>query len=666
MNLKERIQAFYGDQTPEEIELAQHVRSKVEECRSSASRIASEGIWMTNIAYLLGYDGVAFDTVTRQFKPVNRASGYLKKSRIHVNKILPTIQNRLARLCKNPPKYDVMPESNSTSDKEAARLGVQILGALWEKLSLNEKRLWLTMWVQQCGHAYMKVSWDTEAGQFLRNPLDGNFEYEGDVRNDVVSAFEIFPNPVAKSWDDVKRSWLVHAKVRPLDYFRSHYGAKGKLVKEEDAWLLSVQYEQRINSMNSRGSSESNTLKNSAIELCKYEARSKKHPNGRMIVVANGILLEDKELPVGEIPFAKFDDVIVGGKYYSEAIITHLRPVQDQYNQTIRRRARWVNKLVAGKYASPRGSGLMSEALNDDSGEVVYFDPVPGTPEGGKPTPIQVPNIPAFAYQEDERLDGIFNDISGIGEVSRGTLPSASIPAIGMQLLTEQDDTRIGVMIEQHERAWAEVGSLDLKYVEKFYVTPRKLKMAGENLQYTVKEVTGSQIAGNTDVIVKRGSTLPGSKVLNRQEILNTYDRGLLGDPADPKVREKVLGMIEFGDVTEMWEDYGLDMAQIRRGIQSLENGIDVEVNELDNNALWVQELNRYRKGDKFGSLDPLNQQIILDQIEKRVQALMEINNATPPPPEMTIPGGDIGVNPETGLPPMVEEELPMSLAGGI
>lgn len=649
----------------QERKIVAHVRSKVEEARSSANRVAHEGIWMTNIAYLLGYDGVAYNTSTRQFQPINRAGAYLKKNRIHVNKVLPTIQNRLARLCKNPPKYDVRPESNSTEDKEAARLSLQVLRAMWDKLTLDEKRIYLYMWVQQAGHGWIKICWDPTLGKPMVDPITGAYSFEGDVRADIVSPLEVFSDPMAKTFEDVIRSWVIQCKVRKLDYFRTHYLERGKFVKEEGAWLLSAQYEQKVNSLNARGPSQGGMqeqMKDSAIEMIKYEARSKDYPNGRMIVCANGILLEDKELPFGEIPFAKFDDVVVGGKFYSESTITHLRPIQDQFNETVRRRAAWASKFIAGKYKAARGSGLSQESLHDGESEVVYYDSVPNSPNG--PEPMQVPPLPQWAYQEEDRLTQMFNDIAGISEVSRGTLPSASIPAIGMQLLTEQDDTRIGVMTEQHEYAWARVGKLILKCVEENYILPRKLKIAGKNLQYTVQEVKGEDLKGNTDVIVIRGSTLPGSKTLRRQEILNAYSQGLLGDPMDPKVREKVLGMIEFGDVAEMWEDYGLDMSQIKRGIQLLESGQVPEVDELDNHVLWIQELNRYRKGDKFETLAPEIQMNFRNILEQHVQWMVKLTvppTVEPPLPEETsaAPGALPPLDPGAGDAPLMNESLP-------
>lgn len=612
----------------DEQKIAGHVRSLVEERRSQASRIAHESIWMTNIASLLGFSGLTYNATMRQFMPINRVANRGNQLPIRVNKILPTVQNRQAKLCKNPPRYDVRPESNDTEDKEAARLGLEILKWIWDKQNIDEKRLNLIMWVQQCGHAYMKVSWDPTLGKEMVNPETQELDYEGDVRVDVVSAFEVFPDPLAKTLEDA--SDIIQASVRKLDYFKLRYGEKGAKVKEEDAWLLSLQYEDRIKSINQKGPSNSGlaqSMKNCAIELVKYEKRSKDYPNGRMIVCANGVLLEDKPLPVGEIPFAKFDDIMVGGKYYSEAIITHIRPIQDYNDEVIRRRVDWTKRLLAGKIIAARGSGLAQESLNDQSGEVVYYDVVPNAPNGGAPQPLQMPTIPQYAYAEEERVDEQINYISGISDVSRGTIPSAGIPALGMQILVEQDDSRAGVMIEQHERSYAKIGTLILKYVEKFYTMPRKMKISGKNQSYMVKTVTGEQLRGNTDVIVIKGSTLPGSKTLRRQEILNAYQQGLLGEPNDPKVRESVLSSLEFGDIGEMWRDQSLDEFQFMLGLKMIEAGELPPVHKMDNHVFWIKKLNQYRK-EKTGELSPMLAALIETTINEHLNYEMELTGA--------------------------------------
>lgn len=622
----ERLESV-NDQSAEDIKLVTFIKDKVEEARSSPARIAQEGIWMTNIAYLMGYDGLFYDTNSRQFKPVSPKSPYLKKNRVFINKILPTIQNRLARLCKNPPKFDVLPNSSDPDEKDLTRLKEQVLEMIWDQQKLNRKRISLYMWMQQCGHSYIKTGYDAELGKLMMDPETQELSYEGDLRNDVTSAFEVFPDPMAKEFDDLY--WLAHAKVRKLDYFRSQYPERGHLVKEEGPWLLSAQYEQRINSLNNvngaQGSAQTQ-MKHAAIEIAYYEKRSNKHPNGRLIICANGVLLEDKELPVGEIPFAKFDDVVIGGKYNPESIITHMRPLQDQKNRLLSAKYAFIAKLLAGKYIAAKGAGLTSESLNDQSGEVVEFTPVPNAPPPQAMTP---PQMPAYVYQEEQSIDTNFDDIAGINEVSKGQLPAAGIPAIGMQLLTEQDDTRIGVMTDSHEESWARVAKLNLLYAQKFFKTKRLLRIAGPSQEHTVKEFVGDDIQGDHDVRVIPGSTRPGSKTLKRQEILNTWQQGLLGDPNDPKVRENVLSMMEYGDVAEIWKDSLLDQSQAKQLIEALELGEEPQPNEFDNNDFLVLELNRYRKSDKFKQLHPIIQQMFMNAMNARLDLILnQVNPA--------------------------------------
>lgn len=619
-------------QTNDEQRLVSHVRSKVQESQQASNRVSHEAQWLTNTAYFLGYDAIQFDSKTRQFRPIDRSYSKKTYKNIHANLILPTCQNRLARLAKNPPKYDVRPNSNSEEDKQAARKGLKILNDTWDRERVNAKRLEKLMLSQQCGHAYVHVYWDPTKGEELgideATPEEmREMIYKGEIGVDIVSAFEVFPDPLAK--DEFELRYLSRAKVRSLSYFRDKFPNRGHLVKEEDAWLHSISFLNRINSMNSfsgASSGGSEQMKNAAIELVYYEAPSGKFPNGRMVTTAGGVLLEDKPLPCGKIPYVKFDDIIVGGKYYSEAIITHLRPIQDQYNRGLRRRAEWTNKLLAGKYLVARGAGLEDSALNDTT-EVVEYNPVPNAKNGGAPEALQIPNIPQWAFNEDDRLAKVFDNIAGINEVSKGQLPSAGIPAIGMQLLTEMDDTRIGVITENHEQAWARVGQLILKYAAKYYTSPRKIKETKSSGGYDVQTVQGSDINNNFDVIVVKGSTLPGSKVLRRQEIINLHQMGLFGPPQEPTVLEKVLDMLEFGDVQKAWKDVALDEAQVNRHIKMLKDGEMPEIHELDNHPYIIKKTNEYRKTEEFTELPEDIQVLFSAYIEGHLQYMVDLQN---------------------------------------
>lgn len=623
------------EQSEEDKAIVTFVRNKLEEVRQSSARVAQEAINLTNTAYLCGFDSIYFDGVSRQFKPIAQPSTFLKKNRVHVNRILPTIQNRQAKLLKNVPRWDVRPNSSDEEDKDAARLSQQVIVQLWDQLNINRKRLVLTMWLQQCGSAYKKVSWDPSLGRKKVLPKEnaetGQTEYEivseGDMRVDVCSFFEIYPDPLAKDWDELQ--YLIQAKVRPLTYFPQHFPERGDLVKEEDCWLNSLVMESRINSITTAtgaSGSNANQTKNSAIELSYYEKASKKHPYGRHIIVANGVKLKDDILPIDEIPFSKFDDIIVGGKFNAEAIITHLRPLQDQLNKGKTMRAAFLNRMLTGKMISARGHNLAQEAFNDQSGEWIKYDPIQSAPE---PHALDMPTIPNYAYEEEKTLKEDIDDTAGINATSRGQLASGSIPAIGMQLLVEQDDTRVGVETEGMEYSYADLGRILLKFVDKYYETERLLKIIGEDMEYCIKEFKGSDIRKSFDVHVIRGSTLPGSKVLKRQEIINLHQQGYFGNPADPTTVQNVMSMLEFGDEYKGWKRHSLRMAQIQRGIAMIEEqGVKPPVSEFDDHALWMQELNDYRITEKFLTLPYESQVIVVSLINEHNDWILQLTGA--------------------------------------
>lgn len=273
-----------NDQSPDETKLCEYIKSKIDLVKQSNSRIAIEGIYLTNVAYLMGFDGVYYDTTYRQFKNID-PKRKITRNRFKINKILPTIQNRLARLTQSPPKYDVRPNSNSSEDKDSARLGLDIIENVFEKQYFDEKRQDLLMSAMQGGHSYIQVLWDPSLGKAMIDPESGEFiGFEGDVRLEVLNALEVFCDPLAKRIDDAQ--YLIKAKVRKLDYFKVRYPDRGEAVKEEQSWLLSSIYDLKSNSLTSVGivgAQTSDQMRNSAIEIVYYEKRSREHPNGRMV-----------------------------------------------------------------------------------------------------------------------------------------------------------------------------------------------------------------------------------------------------------------------------------------------------------------------------------------------------------------------------------------------
>jgi len=129
-------------------------------------------------------------------------------------------------------------------------------------LTLNQQRKLMGVMEQmhKAESASDKISAALDAAEIcligwenMTDPETGETDFQGDVFAEVGPPFEFFPDPHAKSFEDVTRTWLIRARSRPLSYFAKMYGEKGKQVKEDGVWLLSAQYENRIQGMNNRG-----------------------------------------------------------------------------------------------------------------------------------------------------------------------------------------------------------------------------------------------------------------------------------------------------------------------------------------------------------------------------------------------------------------------------
>ncbi len=75
-------------------------------------------------------------------------------------------------------------------------------------------------------------------------------------------------------------------------------------------------------------------------------------------------------------------------------------------------------------------------------------------------------------------------------------------------------------------------------------------------------------------------------------------------------------------------------MAQIQRGLQMIEEaGEKPPVSEFDDHALWIQELNDYRIGEKYLKLPPESQQIVLVLLDEHTDWIKELTGMGAPDP---------------------------------
>jgi hypothetical protein len=149
------------------------------------------------------------------------------------------------------------------------------------------------------------------------------------------------------------------------------------------------------------------------------------------------------------------------------------------------------------------------------------------------PPPDQIPGVPLPAQIENlvVGLRDMLLDVSGMGEVSRGRVPSGVRAGNMLAFLQEEDETKIGPIIEEYEDSIARMAMLTLSRYSQFYTNQRILRAYKPGGRSDVRKFKGADLKNNTDVVVQAGSALPKLKSAKQQYILQLVELGIEKDP---------------------------------------------------------------------------------------------------------------------------------------
>jgi hypothetical protein len=339
-----------------------------------------------------------------------------------------------------------------------------------------------------------------------------------------------------------------------------------------------------------------------------YEAPSAKFPEGRLITAAGSKLINCRALPyeVGAdggpaLPFTRQTAVTAPGSFWGISILERAIPVQRAYNAVKNRKHEFLNRLAMGVLAVEDGS-LDTENLGEEGlspGKVLIYR------QGATPPRFLEPgNIPNDFSAEEDKLLAEFIYISGVSEFMRNSaVPSGLTSGVALQMLIEQDDTRLAISAESIRNAIRGEAQHILRMYKQFASLPRVSRVIGgdgavELLCWKRSDITSDDISFISE---NELSETPAQK---RSFILDLLKAGLLHDE-DGKIsnrtRVKILEMLGFG----MWENsQDIDTLQIKK---SIEENMELaasktapEVRDIDDHDIHIAEHTKFMLGGDY------------------------------------------------------------------
>lgn len=540
--------------------------------------------WILNLAFLAGKQYVFFNQSVHMLQMLRNNLG---RTRSVDNQIISRWKRQVSDLIATPPTMSVVPNTTEDQDIKAAKLGDKVIKSFWSNARMKKKIRQMGQWMFSCGSVFVDDRWDPKLGPTELDPKTEKLVYSGDVDCGVWNPFEIgVPFTTLGDCNLHSFPWVWKAKFRGLDWIAANY-PRGNEVTAEAMPKQQVD----LNAIAGFMGSVVNDKIPGAYVIDLYVQPNADYPKGLFLTGANGIILAQEDWPINHYHMEQFKDIDLPGMFWGKATLEDAIPLQRTWNKTISSINDFNDQVAKGKGLVPRGSKL--DALPDDThGEWIEYTPV----LGHKPEWMTHKGLPQTLLWSLETTYRSFQDLFSQHESTRGTNKSDLRSGEMARFLREQDARGSVPTHAVFEESMEAVMSRVLKRIQQGYDTERMLKIEGNAGEFEVFAFKGADLRNNTDVSVKKDSSLPDSRLAREYRIMDNYEKGLYGDPRDPKVRRRVLNMIDDAEVKDVFNELRLDEVCARWENQLLIQGQEIQINPYDNHAVHLEELNKFRK----------------------------------------------------------------------
>lgn len=484
------------------------------------------------------------------------------------NKAWAIIQRELPFMTDNKPKIYV--EYSEPSDKTWAEVIQQIIETGWTQRNMEMKLPEGTLHAKEVGIGYYRPFWNTKLAGGL-----GDFDCE------TVDPLEIFPLAYTEELTMERCEGIIWARNVSLGWVKKNYPTEGWRVKSQ----IDPAIRDRAKETNKTGKNEpvqvtdmdtgtaadgtqtyylpggegsmtgadtqrvtlfkaflrdSSTKDYDKEEEKKDKSAELKYPNGRMITIAGGIVLEDEAWPFEFFPIIDQKNYILPGEFWGESDVNQIKALNQALNK---QRSALVDATRRGTYTTKfltKGSGIDVETYVD-SEDALY--------ETNIPNPVSVvqnQNLPLQAFELATQLDNTVDKIAGSMDYSppqAGNLPSGR----SLAEFNEMNQVRIRQKLRNLDNAVKRIGSAWMEMILKNYTEQRVMRLlnpqtnkgefvfifkeADPNKAQVIREQAEAEIIPGTEQIdpktqqAIKGSGQPKYKqVLNMAEIKGTFD----------------------------------------------------------------------------------------------------------------------------------------------
>lgn len=549
------------------------------------------------------------------------------RAKVVDNRIQPAIRTEIAKMTKTEPTWTGIPADQSDDSISAARYAELAMEDAWKRHNLHRKLRAALLWARVATLGYWKVCWDptvgknvdalvnretgrvarTEAGgpvtSFDQIPPETHDLYEqktvsmGEVHIGLRNFFEVFPDPHATEEGLSSCEWIGEKAVYTRDWVARHFPDHVDTLFFDQAPSAGVG-RGRYAFSRFKGTATANQRQVQGTELCEYWSASRHvvwSPKAKLV------LLEEPN-PYPWLPYVAWRGTPVPGQFYPDCITTQLVPRQVSMNKFLSQIEENAERIGNPPLLRPSSMSEDDFPWNGWVGEeVVYNDTGSQT---AMPSFMQLPELPAYVQNLPAMAEKSMMEISGQHEVTSGQVPAGVTAASAIQLLQEQDDTRLGPDIAEMKVSLQEAAQRVLWIIGHYYTDERHLRVAGDDGTWDIEAFKGSFLRGHTEIEAQVGSGLPLNKAARQAAIQQMMTLFLqAGVPLEPRAMRKILSQMEVGGLEQFFATEERDLRQVQEENRKLALGAVLDINAYDNDEFHVAEHEDFQKTARYSRL---------------------------------------------------------------
>ena len=586
-----------------------------------------------------------------------------------------------AQMSANPPSVVMRPTSSDQEDHRRADAADRVVRHAIRQYQMQEKFDQLTLNTLVYGSGVVKTMWDATKGDIVEfDKKSGEVTLEGDITITIPFIWNIFIDPDARSWTDVK--WVIERVY--LDYEEALARWPDKREELEAARVMrdgsmektptktSVLSDDRFNSVELLEYWETGLPTNgymgrhcllassgAVIEACKPSPfRFKRAGAARRLGEKNlpDDVLEEQLSKIPEqagLPYHILTDIDVPNLVWGRSNVEYVAALQDNL---LRIDAAVMDNIQAHGVARMivPDTAEVADNLSNSPWDVVKI-------AGNQPPYfMEVPQMmPEMVSTRMNLIQGI-NDGFGVNDAMFG-VQKRETSGTSMNYATNQGNMIRRRLFNKYVLVVESVYKSILKLVVKHWPVSRTISVLGKENALESIDLKGSDVDGGYDIIGEYGVSLSLDPMSRREEILMLQP---LFEKAGVPTRTS-LKLMKLNELEGMYDRLSLAENRQREVFdEMIATGRYIPPEDLLDHENMIGSALEYFMTAEFQYLEPELKELCKQHIRDRVQLAAQEKAALAGPPPGATPGPVPGVPPsppaEPGQPPLA---IPMENA---